>query len=132
MKHIVFMTESINGSPLSLIVSRRLNMKTTLLGKWAFIIGLVLAVLAGIFFQPDWAIWVLAFLGVIVGLINVTAKDTRGFLLAAIALTLSATALNALPIVGDALSYILPFVATFVAGAMIVVAIKELFETAKS
>jgi hypothetical protein len=107
-------------------------MKTTLLGKWAFIIGLVLAVLAGIFFQPDWAIWVLAFLGVIVGLINVTAKDTRGFLLAAIALTLSATALNALPIVGDALSYILPFVATFVAGAMIVVAIKELFETAKS
>jgi len=51
---------------------------------------LVIAVLAGIFFQPAWAIWVLAILGVIVGLLNVTAEDTRGFLLAAIALTLSA------------------------------------------
>jgi hypothetical protein len=107
-------------------------MKTAMLGKWAFIIGLVLAVLAGIFFQPDWAIWVLAILGVIVGLLNVTAEDTRGFLLAAIALTLSATALNTLPVVGAALSFILPFVVTFVAAAMIVVAFKELLETARN
>ena len=69
------------------------------IGKWAFIIGLVIAVLAGLFYQPAWAIWVLAILGVIVGLLNVTGEDTRGFLLAAIALTLSATALNTLLIV---------------------------------
>ena len=75
-------------------------MKIDIIGKWAFIIGLVIAVLAGLFFQPEWAIWVLAILGVIVGLLNVTAEDTRGFLLAAIALTLSATALNTIPIVG--------------------------------
>jgi hypothetical protein len=74
-------------------------MNTARIGKWAFIIGLVIAVIAGLFFQPAWAIWVLAILGVIVGLLNVTAEDTRGFLLAAIALTLSATALNTLPIV---------------------------------
>jgi hypothetical protein len=107
-------------------------MKTAMLGKWAFVIGLVLAVLAGLFFQPTWAIWVLAILGMIVGLLNVTAKDTRGFLLAAIALTLSATALNTLPVVGTALSFILPFVVAFVAAAMIVVAFKELFETARN
>jgi len=101
------------------------------IGKWAFIIGLVLAVLAGIFFQPGWAIWVLAILGVIVGLLNVTAEETRGFLLASIALTLSATALNTLPVLGTALSYILPFVVAFVAGGMIVVALKELFQTAR-
>ena len=101
------------------------------IGKWAFIIGLVVAVLAGILFQPGWAIWVLAILGVIVGLLNVTAEDTRGFLLASIALTLSATALNTLPIVGAALSYVLPFVVAFVAGGMIVVALKELFQTAR-
>ncbi|UCC52757.1 MAG: hypothetical protein JSV68_02090 [Anaerolineaceae bacterium] len=69
-------------------------------GKWGFIIGLVIAALAGLFFQPAWAIWVLAILGVLVGLLNVTAEDTRGFLLAAIALTLSATALNAIPFMG--------------------------------
>ena len=88
--------------------------------------------LAGLFFQPAWAIWVLAILGVIVGFLNVTTEDTRGFLLAAIALTLSATALNTIPIVGTAFSYVLPFVVAFVAGATIVVALKELFVTARS
>jgi zinc transporter ZupT len=106
-------------------------MNREMIGKWAFIIGLVIAVLAGLFFQPAWAIWVLAILGVIVGLLNVTAEDTRGFLLAAIALTLSATALNTIPVVGTAFSLVLPFVVTFVAGAMIVVALKELFQTAR-
>lgn len=101
------------------------------IGKWAFIIGLVLAVLAGLFFQPGWAIWVLAILGVIVGLLNITVEETRGFLLASIALTLSATALNTLPIIGTALSYVLPFVVAFVAGGMIVVALKELLQTAR-
>ena len=101
------------------------------IGKWAFIIGLVIAALAGLFFQPGWAIWVVAVLGVIVGLTNVTAEETRGFLLASIALTLSATALNTLPVVGTAFSYVLPFVVAFVAGATIVVALKELFQTAR-
>jgi hypothetical protein len=107
-------------------------MNTATIGKWAFIVGLVIAVLAGLFFQPAWAIWILAILGVIVGLLNVTAEDTRGFLLASIALTLSATALNTLPIVGTAFSLVLPFVVAFVAGATIVVALKELFQTARS
>jgi zinc transporter ZupT len=107
-------------------------MNTAKIGKWAFIAGLVIAVLAGIFLQPDWAIWVLAILGVIVGFLNVTVEDTRGFLLAAIALTLSATALNTLPVVGKAFELILPFVVAFVSGAMLVVAFKELFQTARS
>jgi hypothetical protein len=106
-------------------------MNTATIGKWAFIVGLVIAVLAGLFFQPTWAIWVLAILGVIVGLLNVTAEDTRGFLLASIALTLSATALNTVPIFGTVFKFVLPFVVAFVAGATIVVALKELFQTAR-
>ena len=88
--------------------------------------------LAGLFFQPNWALWVLAILGVIVGLLNVTAEETRGFLLAAIALTISATALNTIPIVGTAFELVLPFVIAFVAGATIVVALKELFQAART
>jgi hypothetical protein len=106
-------------------------MNTSTIGKWAFIIGIVIAVLAGLFFQPNWALWVLAILGVIVGLLNITAEETRGFLLAAIALTISATALNTIPIVGTAFELVLPFVIAFVAGATIVVALKELFQTAR-
>jgi hypothetical protein len=101
------------------------------IGKWAFIFGLVLAVLAGLFFQPGWALWILAILGVVVGFLNITAEETRGFLLASIALTLSATALNTLPVLGTALSLVLPFVVAFVAAATIVVALKELFQTAR-
>ena len=106
-------------------------MNRQFIGKWAFVVGLVLAVLAGLLFQPGWALWVLAILGVIVGFLNIAAEETRGFLLASIALTLSATALNTLPIIGTALSLILPFVIAFVAGATIVVALKELFQTAR-
>jgi hypothetical protein len=113
------------------LLAKEAKMNTATVGKWAFIAGLVIAVLAGLFFQPAWAIWVLAILGVIVGLLNVTAEETRGFLLASIALTLSATALNTIPVIGRALSYVLPFVVAFVAGAMIVVALKELFATAR-
>ncbi len=101
------------------------------IGKWAFIVGLVLAAVAGLFFQAAWVLWVLALLGVIVGILNVTREDTHGFLLAAIAFALSATALNTIPLIGTVISHILGYVAAFVAGAMIVVALKALFKTAR-
>jgi hypothetical protein len=104
-------------------------MKLETVGRWAFIIGLVLAGVAGLFFQAGWVVWVLAILGVIVGLLNVTQEETQGFLLAAIAFALSATALNTVPYVGGVVANILGYVAAFVAGAMIVVALKALFET---
>ena len=101
-------------------------------GKWAFIVGLVLAVIAGILFEAEeWVFWVLAVLGLIVGLLNVTQAETQGFLLAAIGFLLSATALNLIPIVGETLSQILEYVAAFVAGATIVAAVKTLFVTAR-
>jgi hypothetical protein len=106
-------------------------MKLATAGKWAFIVGLVLAGVAGLFFQAGWVVWVLAILGVIVGLLNITQEQTQGFLLAAIAFALSATALNTVPYVGGVVANILGYVAAFVAGAMIVVALKALFETAQ-
>jgi hypothetical protein len=106
-------------------------MQLATVGKWAFIVGLVLAGVAGLLFQAAWVVWVLAILGVIVGLLNVTQEETQGFLLAAIAFALSATALNTVPYVGGVVANILGYVAAFVAGAMIVVALKAMFETAR-
>ena len=105
---------------------------TGTIGKWAFIIGLIIAVLAGLFLQATWVAWVLAILGVLVGLFNVTEKETQNFLLAAIALTVSATALNTLPIVGGIIASILAYIVAFVAGAVVVVALLTLFKTAKT
>jgi uncharacterized membrane protein YjjP (DUF1212 family) len=64
---------------------------------------------------------------VIVGFLNVTAEDTRIFLLAAIALTLSATALNTISFMGTGFTVIMSFVVAFVAGTTLVVAFNELF-----
>jgi hypothetical protein len=106
-------------------------MQLATVGKWAFIVGLVIAGGAGLLLQAVWVVWVLAILGVIVGLLNVTQEETQGFLLAAIAFALSATALNTVPYVGGVVANILGYVAAFVAGAMIVVALKAMFETAR-
>jgi hypothetical protein len=106
-------------------------MKNEMVGKWAFIIGLVLTVVVGFLFQAEWVVWVLAILGVIVGLLNVTREDTERFLLAAIAFALSVTALNTVPVLGFLITNILGYVAAFVAGAVVVVALKVLFQTAR-
>jgi hypothetical protein len=100
-------------------------------GKWAFIVGLVLAVIAGLLFQAAWVVWVLVILGVIVGLLNITGKETQGFLIAAIAFTVASTALNTIPLIGGLLASILSYIGAFVSGAMVVVALKALFASAK-
>ena len=99
-------------------------------GRWVFIIGIVLAALAGLFLEFGWVSWVLAAFGVAVGLLNVTGSDSKGFLLGAIALTLSASAVQNVPFVGVLITDILGYVVIFVTGAMLVVALKVLFEFA--
>lgn len=99
-------------------------------GKYAFIAGLVLAVLAG-FVDLSWVWWVLAVLGLIVGFLNVTASEMRGFLLAAIGLILSASSIQQLPYIGDQLTIILSNVVVFIGPAVLVVALKSLFATAR-
>ena len=106
-------------------------MNLEMVGKWAFVAGLVLAVLLGYILGVGWAVWVLAILGVIVGLLNVTREDTERFLLAAIAFGLSVTALNTVPGLGPHITNILGYVAAFVAGAVVVVASKALLQTAR-
>ena len=99
-------------------------------GKYAFIAGVVLAVIAA-FAQNTWIPVVLAVLGLVVGFLNITAAETKRFLLAAIGLTLSASSIQALPWVGDWLATVLGNLVIFVGPALLVVALKSLFETAK-
>lgn len=100
-------------------------------GKYAFIVGLVLAVLAAFAFDVTWAMWVLAVLGLIVGFLNVTKEEVRSFLLAAIGLMLAATSVQVIPLIGDLVTQIMSNLVVFIAPAVLVVALKSLFETAK-
>jgi len=101
------------------------------LGKYAFIVGLGLAVLAALITGIPWITWVLVVLGLAVGFLNVTGGETQGFLLAAVGLILSANAVASLPLVGDTATNILSNAVLFIAPAVLVVALKSLFEIAK-
>ena len=101
------------------------------LGKWAFVAGLVFAFISPLFVQVAWFYWVMALLGLIVGFLNITSDETKGFLLAAIALILSATSVQGIPLIGDVVTFIMANIVAFIAPAVLVVALKSLFETAK-
>lgn len=101
------------------------------LGKWAFIGGIVLAVVAAFLSQTTWIYWVLAVLGLVVGFLNVTAEETKGFLLSAVALILSASAVQGIPLVGEMVTTVMGNLVAFMSAAVLVVALKSLFETAK-
>ena len=100
-------------------------------GKWAFIAGFALAVIAAFVTQVSWIYWLLAVLGVVVGFLNITAEETKGFLIAAIALILSATSVQAIPLVGEIVTRVMANVVAFMSAAVLVVALKSLFESAK-
>ena len=101
------------------------------LGKWAFIGGIVLAVVAAYVSQTTWIYWALAVLGLVVGFLNVTAEETKGFLLSAVALILSASAVQGIPLVGELVTAIMGNLVAFMSAAVLVVALKSLFESAK-
>lgn len=48
-------------------------------GKWAFVLSLVIAVVAGLGFEQTWFPFALALLGLLVGLLNIAASRPRGF-----------------------------------------------------
>ena len=109
--------------------------KENLLGAWAFLIGVVLAVIAGFVPTIDlskgmWA-GVFVALGIVIGIMNITAKETKDFLLAGTILvivsSLSGNVYRALPYVGD---IIMALVILFTP-ATIIVALKTVFGEAR-
>jgi len=101
------------------------------LGKYAFIIGFILALLATFVQHQAWTFWVLALIGLVVGFLNITSEETNTFLLASIGLILSATALQTIPMVGEFATEMVANVLSFLGAAVLVVAIRAIISTAK-
>ena len=107
------------------------------IGEISFILGLVIAILAGIFVSftnSGWIVLALVVLGLIVGFLNITEKETQPFLIASIALivtAISGSMLTIIPFIGNALNAIVQNIAVFVAPAVIVVSIKAIYALAK-
>lgn len=109
------------------------------MGIWAFYIGLVIALLVAIISPSSGYsrtfLAILAVLGIIVGLLNVTHKEASNFLIAAVALLLSASSLIAIaslvPYLGEIIATFLQGIVIFIAPAAAIVSIRAFYEIAK-
>lgn len=112
-------------------MARRSGPKT---GHWAFLIGIALAVIAGVVpqLQTPTVTWVMVLLGLVVGLLNITAKETQEFLIATIALVLVSSAASNIVALGVMMSSILMNIVTFVFPAALLVALKAIWELASN
>ncbi len=108
-------------------------MTSTMIGRWAFIIAAVLAIIAGLIptMGANTAVaWALVILGLVVGFLNITEKESSGFLIAAIALLLSTATLGPL-LSSDLIRSVLVNIQLVAGPAAFVVAVKHLYSAAQ-
>jgi len=102
------------------------------MGHWAFLSGVVLALIAG--FVPQLQIpmttWILVLLGLIVGFLNISARETQEFLIACVAVLIAAGTASNIITLGFVVSTMLGNVVTFVFPAALIVAFKAIWEMA--
>ena len=99
-------------------------------GFGAFIVGLILAVVAGLLWPSNTTIIiVLLILGIIIGILNITAKEFMLFLIAVIALIVVGNVFTHLTVLslGVRLGSILSYISILVSPAAIIAAIKALW-----
>jgi hypothetical protein len=136
-------------SDVSLIQSKEVNhkMKAEKYGEWAFLAGIILAVILGIgsnFIDGGVmpAIWaLLGLFGIVVGLLNIKDKEINSFLLATIALLAVGTSISPItavlvgvpggPVLIRSIGGFLSALMMFIAPAAFIVALKVVYNLAK-
>lgn len=123
------------------------------IAQYAFMVFVVISIIAGLAFgynrwdsaahgatlwDTGWIMLILVILGIIVGLVSITAKEVTRFLLATIALIVTSAMMepfNAINTVAPPLGYmatwIVKFIAAFAAPAAVLIAIKVVYAVAK-
>lgn len=112
------------------------------IGSWAFLLGVFIAIIAGALLLTDKSnpalttvTSFLVLLGTIVGLLNITRKETNSFLLASVVLVLVSgfgiTVYSDVLKVGPYLQAMLVAILEFVVPATIVVSLKAIFSLAE-
>jgi hypothetical protein len=121
------------------------------IAHWAFVACVVIAIVMGLvvgymFYNSDTntvnanadVTLILLILGIIVGLITITAKEVTPFLIATIALIVASISNVWAPLstihalLADWATYILNYIVAFVAPAAVIIAIKAVFAMEKS
>ncbi len=106
-------------------------------GSWAFLIGLIIALVIGFF--DSWTIYptlvsILIVLGLIVGFLNVTGHESGMFLLASVSMVVvmffGGSVIGNVQVVGGYLAGVMNSMMIFIVPATIVVALKAIFSLA--
>jgi hypothetical protein len=108
----------------------KMNMEK--IGEWLFLIGVIIAILAGVVSPSSETVAaVLVILGLVVGFLNITEKEATNFLIAVIALILTGSvSFVVLGEVGKVLSNIMGYISIFVAPAALIVSLKAIYQLA--
>ena len=112
-------------------------MSLDVLGKWAFLLGLVVAVIAAFVSSYGTTMLLVLFvLGLVVGFLNITEKNTVKFLIAVVALlTMGIASISALSVLGVVINYLGAILGNFIAfvgASALIVSIKAIVETSKA
>jgi hypothetical protein len=107
------------------------------IGSWSFLLGVLIAVVAGVISPGGVTTTItslLIVLGLISGMLNVTRKETNAFLLATVSLAIvtafGGQVLGEVSGIGPYLEGVLASILTFVIPAAIVVALKSIYALA--
>jgi hypothetical protein len=111
------------------------------IGKWSFLVGVLLALIMGLVAalspgslgaaQP-WLLFLMLILGVVIGIVNITAREVQGFLVASIAVLVacaSAGLVNtaSIAILGTILQSVANHVVLLVGPAALIVALRAVY-----
>lgn|SRR3989338_6480346 len=106
------------------------------IAHYAFFAGLLVAIVASFFrnyISPEVLVTTLVLLGFLVGLFNLTAKETMPFLVASVALMLAGIVnLGLIPVVGPWLRSVLSNIVVFVVPGAIIVGMKAIWKLARN
>ena len=105
-------------------------------GSWAFIIGVIIAIIAGFWQLGPVMASILIIMGLVVGFLNVTGKETNSFLFAALVLavmsSLGGQLLGDLMYMGAFLQSIFSAIMLFIIPAALIVALKAIYALAEA
>lgn len=105
-------------------------------GGWAFIVGIIISIIAG--FWPLGTIMtsVLVLIGLVVGFLNVTGKETNNFLFSTLVLVVMASLggqlLSSIQYVGPMFQSIFTAMLLFIIPAALIVALKAIYALAEA
>jgi hypothetical protein len=108
------------------------------MGRWAFLIGIVVALIAGLVTKmigQEWTMSILIVMGLIVGFFNVTESETKDYLMASVSMVIvtwiGGDIIGNVAVVGEYLKNVLNAMTIFVVPATILVALKAIYSLAK-